>query len=106
MSGGRAHTRLSHLQPDGDHLDGTAAPAGPCPRTSDLIPSTVGNRRRCSAMSWRSVGSSRYYQRSYRDPDGRVRSHYVGCGPVAEAVAARDALRRERRIDAILELEI
>jgi hypothetical protein len=50
-------------------------------------------------MSWRSVGSGRYYQRSYRDADGRVRSEYLGRGPAAEAVAARVALARERRAE-------
>jgi hypothetical protein len=50
-------------------------------------------------MSWRSVGSGRYYQRSYRDADGRVRSQYIGRGPLAEAVASLDARERERRIE-------
>jgi hypothetical protein len=43
-------------------------------------------------MSWRSVGSGRYYERSYRDLDGRVRSEYLGRGPLAEAAASLDAL--------------
>jgi hypothetical protein len=50
-------------------------------------------------MSWRSVGSGRYYQSSYRDHNGRVRSRYLGRGPLAEAAASLDALERGRRID-------
>jgi hypothetical protein len=47
-------------------------------------------------MAWRTIGSNRYYQETYRDHDGRVRSRYIGRGPAAEAVAWLDARARER----------
>jgi hypothetical protein len=50
-------------------------------------------------MAWRTIGSNRYYQQTYRDVDGRVRSRYIGRGPFAEAVANLDARRRERRAE-------
>jgi hypothetical protein len=50
-------------------------------------------------MGWRTIGSKRYYQQTYCDVDGRVRSRYIGRGPRAEAVASLDARRRERRIE-------
>src|SRR5690349_13033839 len=48
-------------------------------------------------MSRRSVGSGRYHRRSYRDVNGRVRSRYLGRGPLVEALASPDALWRARR---------
>jgi hypothetical protein len=50
-------------------------------------------------MAWRTVGSQRYYQQTYRDVDGTVRTRYVGRGPAAEAVAALDVAGRARRIE-------
>src|SRR5262245_36725335 len=50
-------------------------------------------------MAWRTIGSSLYYQRTYGDADGRVRSRYFGSGPLAEAAAASDARRRANRAE-------
>jgi hypothetical protein len=50
-------------------------------------------------MFWRTLGAQRYYQHSYRDVDGRVRSRYYGRGPLAEAIASLDARERDRRIE-------
>jgi hypothetical protein len=51
-------------------------------------------------MPWRTIGSNCYYQQTYRDDDGRVRSRYIGRGPAAEAVAWLDAHAREQRREA------
>ena len=56
-------------------------------------------------MAWRTIGSNRYYQKTYRDVDGRSRTRYFGCGPLAEAVARMDARRRERRAEGGAERE-
>ena len=48
------------------------------------------------AMAWRTIGSQDYYQHTYRDVDGRVRTRYFGRGPVAEAVASLHDTERER----------
>jgi hypothetical protein len=56
-------------------------------------------------MAWRTIGSNRYYQKTYRDVDGRSRTRYFGCGPLAEAVARLDARRREHRAEISAERE-
>jgi hypothetical protein len=56
-------------------------------------------------MAWRTIGTNRYYQQTYRDVDGRVRSRYIGRGPFAEAVANLDARGRERRAESGAERE-
>ena len=53
-------------------------------------------------MAWeqRKNRRQKYYYRSYRTPDGRVRKEYVGTGRDAERAAAKDAEKRaevERR---------
>lgn len=50
-------------------------------------------------MGWRQINSNHYYQRSYRDADGRVRSRYLGRGPLAEMAASSVARRRDHRIE-------
>lgn len=45
-------------------------------------------------MGWETRGNGTYYYRKVRD-GGRVRSEYIGAGPVAEALAGLDALGRD-----------
>ena len=51
-------------------------------------------------MAWRTIGSNRYYQQTYRDIDGRVRSRYYGRGQLATTITKLDARERVRRIEA------
>ena len=50
-------------------------------------------------MAWENRDHSRqkYYYRSHRLPDGRVRKEYVGTGSEAERAAAIDAEKRAER---------
>ena len=50
-------------------------------------------------MAWENRDHSRqkYYYRSHRLPDGRVRKEYVGTGSEAECAAAIDAEKRAER---------
>jgi hypothetical protein len=50
-------------------------------------------------MAWRTVGSGRYYQMTYRVADGRFRTRYYGRGPLALAVASLHTFERERRAE-------
>lgn len=47
-------------------------------------------------MAWEARGDRRYFRRSVRD-GRRVRSIYIGTGPVAELVAQADELLRAER---------
>jgi hypothetical protein len=52
-------------------------------------------------MSWETrERGSRYYTRSYRDEDGRVRREYIGGGALGELAALHDAQERRRRKEA------
>lgn len=51
-------------------------------------------------MAWeKRRASARYYYRSVRDPDGRVRRRYLGSeqSPAAQLAATQDAQRRAQR---------
>src|SRR5262245_43681849 len=55
-------------------------------------------------MAWRTIGSHQYYQQTYRDVDGRVRTRYFGRGPLAEVASRLHEHRRARRIEVRLEI--
>jgi hypothetical protein len=55
-------------------------------------------------MAMRTVGAHQSYQQTYRDADGKGRTQYLGCGPVAKALARLAELRRQRRLEIAAEL--
>jgi hypothetical protein len=51
-----------------------------------------------TAMAWEErKRGRRYYTRSFRDKDGRVRREYIGTGEIAEAIAHADETMRQVR---------
>ena len=50
-------------------------------------------------MGWITRGKNSYYYSSYRDPNGRVRTKYVGHGTAAMMLSERVERRKEKRRD-------
>jgi hypothetical protein len=52
-----------------------------------------------TAMPWeKRKRGGRYYTRSYRDKDGRVRREYIGTGELARIVSEQDTIRRAAQV--------
>jgi hypothetical protein len=50
-------------------------------------------------MAFRTVGPDQYYQHTYRDVDGNVRTRYYGSGPTAQRFARRYHRSRDLRVE-------